>query len=52
MPTKYKVWIEIEQIDEDEDIYENIGEPQDIATFDSFEEAEAYVSEVFRRMYQ
>lgn len=39
----YKVWVQIEEIDETQDHYENISEPVDIKRFDTQAEAEAFV---------
>lgn len=35
----YKVWIQIEQIDDDNDTYENVEEPLEIGVYDTLEEA-------------
>jgi hypothetical protein len=39
----YKVWLEIERIDEDLDIYEDAHEPRGLAVFNSLDEAKEYV---------
>jgi hypothetical protein len=41
---KYKVWAEIEEIDEEEDIFERVGGPDLIGEFDTPEEAEEFVA--------
>ena len=43
---KYKVWIQIEEIDEEKDHYENITEPECIAEFDSLKDAEEYADKI------
>ena len=42
MTKTYRVWVEIEKIDEENDCYENMGEPVPIASFDTLEEAEMF----------
>lgn len=42
MMKTYKVWIEIEEIDEENDSYLNKGEPMSIGEFASLEEAEMF----------
>ena len=43
----YEVWIEVEEIDEDEDSYENVGEPFSVGgLFETQEAAEDFVNEV------
>ncbi len=37
---KYKVWIHVEECDECNDHYEDIGLPECIGTFDLYEDAE------------
>ena len=46
MPKLYKVWVEIEEIDREEDYYEKYGEPLDVAVFETPEEAEAFVEKL------
>lgn len=36
----YKVWIHVEEIDEDHDHYEDVREPYPVGEFNSLEEAE------------
>ena len=36
----YKIWIEVELIDEEEGVYDNIGMPISVAITETFEEAE------------
>jgi len=43
---KYKVWIEIEEYDEERDHYEDYDLPESIAVFDTPEEAVAFVKEI------
>lgn len=43
MAKKYKVWAYIEEIDEEKNTYEDIGEPTCIAEEDSLEEAQRAV---------
>ena len=35
----YKVWVHIEEIDEEEDHYEDVCEPQCLGTYETFDEA-------------
>ena len=44
----YKVWVEIEEIDEEKDSYMNVGEPSPIANFATFEEADMFVLTLYR----
>ena len=39
MPSVFKVWIHIEEINEDEGVYEEYEEPESLATFSSVAEA-------------
>lgn len=48
---EFKVWISIEEIDEEHDVWENIGEPESLATFDTLEEAEAFLNDVYDKHY-
>lgn len=41
---EYKVWVQIEEIDEDEDHYQNISEPECLVHTDTLEKAESFVS--------
>ena len=43
MSKEYKVWAHIELTDEDNDIYEDVGEPESLGQFDTLEEAEEFV---------
>ena len=46
MPTSYKVWLEIEEIDEDRDHYETVDAPGgSVATFATYEEGYAFVGQ-------
>ena len=50
MAEHFKVWIEIERIDEDNDIYEDAGDlPFSLGTFDTVEEAQQYVNNLVER---
>ena len=42
MPKTYKVWIEVEEMVEDEDRYENIDLPECLKEFDNLEDAEIF----------
>ena len=42
----YKVWIQIEEIDEEKDHYENVTEPECIAEFDSLKEATEFTDNI------
>lgn len=44
---EYKVWISIEEIDEENDVWKNIGEPDSLGTFDNLEEAQDFLSDVY-----
>ena len=47
MPEYFKVWVEIERIVEEEDIYEDAGDlPMSAGTFDTLEEAEEHRLEI------
>jgi len=39
---KYKVWIHVEEIDEEEDTYEDVGLPEELGVFSTLEEAEQF----------
>ena len=42
MTKTYRVWVEIEKIDEEDDCYENVSEPVPLGDFDTLEEAEMF----------
>ena len=42
---KYKVWIQIEEIDEQKDIYRDVGEPHGAGSFATKKDAEAFVDD-------
>ena len=44
----YKVWVEIEEIDEENDSYLNVGEPSPIANFATFDEANMFALTLYR----
>lgn len=46
MPKHYKVWIEVEECDEDEDQYKDIGLPICAGTFESLEAACDFADEL------
>ena len=46
LPVKFKVWIHIERIDEENDSYEDEGLPESVGTFDTLEEAESLVGQI------
>ena len=39
MPSVFKVWIHIEEIDEEEDLYKDMGEPTSLAEFEFYPNA-------------
>jgi hypothetical protein len=41
---QYKVWIQIEEVDEEKDVYRNIDEPHEAGTFAYKKDAEAFVN--------
>lgn len=43
----YKVWLSIEEIDEENDHFENVSEPMDCGEFDTLEEAFDRQNEIF-----
>ena len=43
---RYKVWIEVEAIDEDADHYERCGEPIDVGVLNTEEEALCFQAEL------
>ena len=43
---RYKIWAQIERVDDDDDTYENVDEEQEIGCFDTLEEAQ----EAMRRL--
>ncbi|MFC1765158.1 hypothetical protein ACFL6U_24185 [Planctomycetota bacterium] len=44
--TKFKVWIHIEEINEEKDHYQEIDEPQELGRFDSNQDASTYVDQL------
>ena len=46
---KYKVWIAIEEINEEEDFYEDVGMPESLGEFDTLEEAKEFVEVLDRQ---
>ena len=43
---KYKVWVHIEEIDEEKDHYKDVGEPVSIATVDDLSDATEIVQDI------
>jgi hypothetical protein len=39
----YKVWVQVERIDEDADTYEDVGLPDPLGVFDTLEEAAVFI---------
>lgn len=50
MVAEYKVWGQVERIDVDEDEWDNIGDPDELACFDTEEEAKAFLSRLEARL--
>ena len=46
MKKQYKLWLQVEEIVEEDDHWENYGEPLCLGTFDEPEEAENYAAMV------
>ena len=46
MAKTYKVWVYIEEHDEDEDEYQDIDLPEDLGEFETLEEATEFVSKL------
>jgi hypothetical protein len=46
MMRTYKVWIQIEEIDEHKDIYRNVGEPHEAGVFAKKKDAESFIDDV------
>lgn len=42
--SEYKVWVQIEEYDEEEDDYRDLDEPIDIAIFDTEDQARDFVA--------
>lgn len=42
----YKLWVYVEEIDEENDSYEDAGEPTSIGEFKTFKEADEYREEI------
>lgn len=47
MSAEFKVWMSIEEIDEDNDVFGGVGEPEELGCFDSEAKARDYMDEVF-----
>jgi len=45
---KYKVWIHIEEVDEENDHYTDIGLPEELVCLKTFEEAKDYVTNLMK----
>lgn len=50
MASKFKVWIHIEEIDEENDLYRDCGEPVEIDVCETEEEAYALADLVYRKV--
>ena len=48
MSKVYKVWVHVEEIDEDEGHYEDVGIPESIGEFETQEEATALQQQLVR----
>ena len=46
MAKKYKVWIQVEQVDDENDDYQNVTEPECIGTFNHQKDAELFANHV------
>lgn len=46
MTIKYKVWVEIEMSDDEENIHKDMQYTQSINSFDTYEEAEKFAKEL------
>lgn len=42
----YKIWVQIEEIDEDDDHYENVTEPIDVGRYEELEAAKAAMDKI------
>ena len=45
---QYKLWLEIEEIDEGADHYEDVGVPESLGEFDTEEEARGVMDEIIK----
>ncbi len=48
---KFKIWVEIEEVDEAADHYEHVGEPAELGQYDTLEEAEAHFNHLIDEDY-
>jgi hypothetical protein len=39
---RYKVWLQVEELDDDADEYENVSQPACVGDFDSYAEADRF----------
>jgi len=46
MPKIYKIWVHIEEQDEDNDSYENADEPESLGEYITLEEAQVVVAAI------
>lgn len=49
MPDVYKVWLQIERCNEEEDEYEDLFLPDNLGTFDTVDEAVAFMESLPRK---
>lgn len=40
---EYKLWVEIEEYDDETEEYQDVGEPVDIGIFETFDDAQAFL---------
>ena len=41
---KYKIWVHIEEIDEEQDHYEDVTTPEELDSFDTLKDAQDFIS--------
>jgi len=46
---KYKIWVELERCDYENDEYENVVEPEELGAFDTQEEAQIELARIITR---
>ena len=47
----YKVWLQVEMIDEDDGVFENVGEPTSLGAFKSLKKAEKLFNKIESEYY-
>lgn len=52
MSAQYNVWVHIEEVDEAEDIYEDVGEPTKVVTLQTELAAQAFVEDLLEAQGQ